>query len=152
MDRAASVRGPSPGWVNVTHGVEMRSLVEGEGNALMLYRIAPGLQFRPHRHDFPEYGTIVLGRGRLLLADGGQDLLEGDSYFVPRGVDHGFESAEQSGPVVILHVSMGHGSVSRTSTFLRMVDHTRTIVRAAGEPRNELLPTGVGLEPMGPTP
>lgn len=134
MGKSSGTRAPSPEWRAVAQGVEIRPLVEGEGNALVLYRIAPGLTFQVHRHDFPEYGTLVLGRGRLLLGDRTEELLEGDSYYVPSGASHGFESALQSGPVVILHVAVGHGRKLRTSILGYLQGQARSLVRPSGQP------------------
>lgn len=111
----------------------MRPLVEGAGTGLFLYRLEPGLEFRPHRHDFPEYGTLILGRGRLLLDGGARELSEGDSYYVPANVDHGFDSPVQPGPVVLLHVVVGEGGAPLQGMLSRVVERTRTVV--ADEPK-----------------
>lgn len=111
----------------------MRPLVEGAGTGLFLYRLEPGLEFRPHRHDFPEYGTMILGRGRLLLDGGARELSEGDSYYVPANVDHGFDSPVQPGPVVLLHVVVGEAGSSRQSMLDRVVERTRTVVGRAAD-------------------
>ncbi len=115
-------------WVKVEPGLEMRPLVEGGGTALVLYRLEPGVTFRPHRHPNPEYGTLILGRGRLLLEGTNRVLEEGDSYYVPRDVEHGFDSPPQPGPVVLLHVVVGEGSELRPEIFRRVVDRTRQVV------------------------
>jgi len=134
MVASGGVKAPSKGWVSAATGIEIRSLVEGEGNALVLFRIAPGMAFSTHQHDFPEYGTLVSGRGKLVLPDGPQDILEGDSYYVPSGTVHGFESVEQTGPVVLLHVSVGGSGKARRPMFRHLLGQSRelALVRPGG--------------------
>jgi quercetin dioxygenase-like cupin family protein len=139
----STARKPSKsGWVKVTPGVEMRALVEGEGTALVLYRIEPGLQFAPHSHRFPEYGTIVVGRGKLLLEKAPRDVREGDSYYIPSGLNHGFETYPGS-PVVMLHVAVGLAAPLRVPMFRHLEGRTRALVRriasANAEPVPELI-------------
>jgi len=139
MPGAAAKRTVSSGWVKVTPGVEMRALVEGEGTALVLYRIDAGLRFTPHSHRFPEYGTIVAGRGRLLLDRGTRELKEGDSYYIPSGLNHGFESAEGV-PVVMLHVAVGIATPLRVPMFRHLQGRTRALVRAMVDRASEPSP------------
>ncbi len=128
MGATRSALPPSDRWVRVEPGLEMRALVEGGGTALVLYRIEPGVTFRPHRHPAPEYGTVILGRGRLLLEGGRRTLAEGDSYYVPKDVEHGFDSPPQPGPVVLLHVVVNDVLEARSEIFRRVVDRTRAVV------------------------
>lgn len=130
-----SVRRSTRGWVKVTAGVEMRRLVEGEGTALVLYRLEPGLRFSPHHHPFPEYGTLVLGEAVVLLPAKNRPVGEGDSYYIPTGMEHGLETRGKTGPIVILHVAAGPSAPVRTPMFRHLVGHTRALVRSlAREP------------------
>ncbi len=128
MARGDLERTQDDGWVKVKPGIEMRSLVEGAGTALVLYRIEPGRNFIPHTHPFPEYGTVILGRGRLLLDGRPQELLEGNSYFVPKDIPHGFDSPPQPGPIVLLHVVVERELTGPPLTFRRMMARTREVV------------------------
>lgn len=109
--------------------MEIRSLVEGGGTVLVLYRIVPGTEFVAHRHEFPEYGSFILGRGRLLVDGESRELSEGDSYYIPAGADHGFDSPLQPGPVVVLHVSVGREGDPDTGMFRELVKCTRSVAR-----------------------
>jgi hypothetical protein len=109
----------------------MRALVEGEGTALVLYRIDPNRRFAAHRHPFPEYGTMVAGRGRLLLETGAREVREGDSYFIPSGLSHGFESHAGPNSVVMLHVAVGLATRLRASMFRHLVGRTQASLREA---------------------
>ena len=118
-------------WVRAGPGVEMRSLVEGEGTALVLYRISGGLTFASHRHRFPEYGTVVAGRGQLLLERGPRGLREGDSYYVPSGMGHGLAVPAGKEPMVILHVAVGIAAPVRAPMFRHLYSQTRSLLRTA---------------------
>lgn len=121
---------PSPsGWVAVTEGVTMRPLVEGEGTALILYRIDPEVRLEPHTHAFPEYGTVVYGRGTLTIDGRSRAVNESDSYYIPSNLRHGLDVDPKGGPMVILHVavSLPRGAPS----FHQMLERTRAVVRRA---------------------
>jgi quercetin dioxygenase-like cupin family protein len=121
------------GWLWAGPGVEMRSLVEGEGTALVLYRVGPGRTFASHRHRFPEYGTVVSGRAELLLDTGPRPLRDGDSYYVPSGIGHGLAVPAGKEPIVILHVAVGIGAPVRAPMFRQLYRQTRSLLRAALE-------------------
>jgi len=120
----------SRGWVKVTRGVEMRRLIEGEGTALVLYRLEPDIRFTPHHHPFPEYGTVVLGEAEVLLPGKVRPIHEGDSYYIPTNMEHGLETRGTGGPVVLLHVAAGPAAPVRTPMFRHLVGHTRALVRS----------------------
>lgn len=127
----SGARDRRPSWVAAGPGVEMRPLVEGEGTALVLYRVGAGLSFAPHRHRFPEYGTVVSGRGQLLLDGGPRDLREGDSYYVPSGLGHGLVVPAGKEPIVLLHVAVGLAAPLRAPMFRHLYRQTRSILRGA---------------------
>jgi quercetin dioxygenase-like cupin family protein len=95
---------PAPGWTAVADGVQVRHMVEGNGCSISLYRIGPGRRFERHGHPFPELGVLLAGRGRLLIGDEERKLREGDSFYVPGGLPHGFVVAP-GGPVVVMNVT-----------------------------------------------
>ena len=129
MIGSSPARMPPTRWLKVAEGVEMRPMVEGEGTALVLYRIAPGVRFAPHTHRFPEYGTLIRGHGRVLFDHGAKELGEGDSYYLPSGLSHGFDSPPQDGPVVMLHVAVGLAAQVRTSMVRHLAGQSRACVR-----------------------
>lgn len=119
--------GRSRRWQRAGGGVEMRPLVEGEGTALMLYRIAPGSKLKVHTHRFPEYGTVLSGHGVFHLPEGLHDLHPGDTYYIPTGIPHGFEVAERSEAVVMLHVAVGLAAQLRAPMFRHLLKQTRAV-------------------------
>jgi quercetin dioxygenase-like cupin family protein len=127
-------QGSRGSWVKVGPGVEMRGLVEGEGTALVLYRIDPGVRFAPHSHRFPEYGTIIVGRGRFLLGGKLREVREGDSYYIPSGLEHGFESTGRDGPVVMLHVAVGLAAPLRVPMLRHLEGNSRSLIRRLAGP------------------
>jgi len=137
MPVARAKRATRGNWVKVGPGVEMRGLVEGEGTALVLYRIDPGIRFAPHSHRFPEYGTIIVGRGRLLLGGKPREVREGDSYYIPSGLEHGFESTSRDGPVVMLHVAVGLAAPLRVPMLRHLEGNSRALIRRLVEPAAE---------------
>jgi len=123
---AADTPGESA-WIPVVDGVAMRSLVEGEGTALILYRIDPEVHLEPHSHAFPEYGTVVYGRGKLTVDGHPRTVQESDSYYIPSNLRHGLEIDPKGGPMVILHVAV---SLPRSSpSFHQMIERTRAVAK-----------------------
>lgn len=121
----------SAGWVRIEDGVEIRRLVEGAGTALVLYRMEAGSEFPLHRHPHPEYGTVILGRGRLVLENGFKELNEGDSYYIPANVAHGAWLPPQPNPLVVLHVVVTDDREVTEDMFKEMVREARETFRAA---------------------
>jgi len=137
MPAAKAKRAARGGWIRLGPGVEIRGLVEGEGTALVLYRIEPGVRFAPHSHRFPEYGTIIVGRGRLLLGGKPREVREGDSYYIPSGLEHGFEATGRDGPVVMLHVAVGLATPLRVPMLRHLEGNSRSLIRRLAEPATE---------------
>lgn len=119
-------------WIPVVDGIAMRSLVEGEGTSLILYRIDPEVHLEPHSHAFPEYGTVVYGRGTLTLDGHSRSVHESDSYYIPSNLRHGLEVDPKGGPMVILHVAV---SLPRSSpSFHQMIERTRAVAKRTAPP------------------
>ena len=86
-------------------GIRARTMVEGNGAAIILYRMEPGRKFARHRHPFPELGVVLIGHGHLLVGDERRSIREGDSFFFPGDVLHGIE-VDESGPLVSINVTL----------------------------------------------
>jgi quercetin dioxygenase-like cupin family protein len=80
-------------------------MVEGSGSSIFLYRLGPGRRFERHSHPFPELGVVLAGRGRALIGDEERTLREGDSFYFPAGMPHGFE-VDVSGPAVLMNFAV----------------------------------------------
>lgn len=96
---------PPPGWITLASGIHVRKMVEGNATAIDLYQMEPGGRFEPHRHHYAELGVVLSGRGTLRI--GGEDRLlrEGDSFYIPGDIPHGFV-VESARPVVLLNVTV----------------------------------------------
>jgi quercetin dioxygenase-like cupin family protein len=84
----------------------MRRMVEGDGASIVLYRIEPGTSFATHVHPFAELGVVLAGEGRFELPDEARVLREGDSFYIPADVPHGFTVPEGTATVVMINVTV----------------------------------------------
>ena len=96
---------PASEWVDLGGGIRARTMVEGNGAAIILYRMDPGRKFSRHRHPFSELAVVLIGRGHLLVGDERRSIREGDSFFFPGDVLHGIE-VDESGPLVSINVTL----------------------------------------------
>lgn len=80
-------------------------MVEADGSSIILYRLDPGRRFARHEHPFHELGVVLAGQGRLLIAEEGRRVGEGDSFYIPGGTPHGFE-VDADNPVVLMNVTV----------------------------------------------
>jgi quercetin dioxygenase-like cupin family protein len=100
-------------WRTLGPGVRVRHLVDGDGTALRLYQLEPGADFDLHAHDFSELGMVLSGAGTFLLDGDDRPTEAGDSFFFPAGMRHGFRTAPQAGPVLMLNVETGAAPTAR---------------------------------------
>ncbi|HTP54942.1 MAG TPA: cupin domain-containing protein [Thermoplasmata archaeon] len=96
---------PAPGWTALAGGVHVRRMVDGNGSSISLYHMAQGRRFELHEHPFAELGVVLAGEGTLLVVDEERPLREGDSFYIPGGIPHGFAVGSDR-PVVMLNVSV----------------------------------------------
>jgi quercetin dioxygenase-like cupin family protein len=96
---------PLSEWVDLGGGIRARTMVEGNGAAIILYRMDPGRRFARHRHPYPELGVVLIGRGHVLIGEERRPIREGDSFFFPGNVLHGIE-VDESGPLVSINVTL----------------------------------------------
>ncbi len=102
-------------------------MVEGSGTAVVFYRIDPGVEFVSHRHEFAELGVVLSGRARISVGSAERDLREGDSFYVPPDVEHGFSVAPGGPPVMLLDIStagLGSGEARVTPRVLEYAQDT----------------------------
>jgi quercetin dioxygenase-like cupin family protein len=94
---------PPPEWLTIASGIQARPMVEGNGSSIILYRMEPGRLFERHTHPFPELGVVLAGRGLVLVADEKRSVREGDAFYLPSGIPHGFE-VDAGGPALLMNV------------------------------------------------
>jgi len=77
-------------------GVERKTLVHGENTLMTEFRLRKGSLLPHHSHPHEQTGFLVKGRIRLSIGADTHEVLPGDSWCIPGGVDHGAEILEDS--------------------------------------------------------
>ena len=90
------VKQSGAGFRRLTDGIEIKTLAYGERTLMVEFRLRQGHEFPRHQHPHEQTGYLV--RGHIHLSFGGQvhDVLPGDSWSIPGGVEHGGEFLEDS--------------------------------------------------------
>jgi len=125
---------PAPEWAALSNGVHVRSMIEGNGVSILLYRIEPGHRFARHQHPYPELGVVLVGRGRALFGDEERTLREADSYYFPAGMPHSF-TAEGEGPTVVMGVTIPLPPGIPGPLGSDVIQRAKKLVRGARAPR-----------------
>lgn len=66
-----------------------------EGCLLVLNTCAPGMEVRPHAHDFDQVALILSGHGRFHVGEEGHPVGPGSALFIPAGVTHCIEPDDE---------------------------------------------------------
>lgn len=75
-------------WHEILPGVRRRILASGEGQMLVLYRIAPNTTFPWHHHPHRQSGTVLAGGGRFRVGEETWTITRGSAYYIPGDVPH----------------------------------------------------------------
>jgi quercetin dioxygenase-like cupin family protein len=121
---------PAPGWTALAGGVHVRRMVDGNGISINLYHMEQGRRFELHDHPFAELGAVLAGEGTMLIVDEERPLREGDSFYIPGGIPHGFAVGPAS-PVVLLNVSVPPLPPTAEPPQSTAFRHAALVVRAA---------------------
>lgn len=71
--------------------------VDGEGNKMMVGRLAPGSSLGLHRHVINAEAIYVLsGEGVMHTDEGDEYLKAGECTFCPKGHEHSFENRSEN--------------------------------------------------------
>lgn len=76
----------------VTDGVYLADLAEGEKACMKYWRVEPGATLPTHRHDNEQIGYVISGRLTALVEGEEIPLEPGDSYAFPSDELHGAEN------------------------------------------------------------
>jgi quercetin dioxygenase-like cupin family protein len=89
------------GYRRLTEGIDIKTLAFGEKTLMVEFRLRQGHEFPRHMHPHEQTGDLL--RGHIRLSFGGQvyDVLPGDSWSIPGGVEHGGEFLEDSTAVEV---------------------------------------------------
>jgi quercetin dioxygenase-like cupin family protein len=84
------------GYTPAVSGIEQKTLVYGERTLMTEFLLKKGSRLPRHSHPHEQTGYLVSGRIRLLIGPEGNDMMPGDSWCIPGGVEHGAEILEDS--------------------------------------------------------
>ena len=84
------------GYTRAVAGIEMKTLVHGERTLMTEFVLKKGSQLPHHSHPHEQIGYLVNGRMRLSIGSEKNDVMPGDSWCIPSGVEHGAEILEDS--------------------------------------------------------
>jgi len=84
------------GYTTVVSGIERKTLVHGARTLLTEFVLAKGGLLPPHTHPHEQTGYLVRGRICLTVGQKTYDVLPGDSWCIPGGVEHRAEILEDA--------------------------------------------------------
>ena len=84
------------GYIQVTEGIERKTLVYGEATLMTEFRLKKGHNLPQHAHPHEQTGYLVRGHIRLTIGEETVEALPGDSWCVPGDIPHGAEILEDS--------------------------------------------------------
>jgi quercetin dioxygenase-like cupin family protein len=84
------------GYILAIPGIEQKTLVYGERTLMTEFLMKKGSRLPQHSHPHEQTGYLVNGRIRLSIGSEANDVMPGDSWCIPSGVEHGAEILEDS--------------------------------------------------------
>ena len=84
------------GYALALKGIERKTLVYGERTLMTEFLLKKGSTLPRHSHPHEQTGYLVKGRIRLSIGAEEYDAQPGDSWCIPRDVEHGAEIIEDS--------------------------------------------------------
>ena len=84
------------GYAVPLEGIEMKTLVYGEKTLMTEFVLKKGSTLPLHSHPHEQTGYLVKGRIRLTIGSEEHDVMPGDSWCIPEGVEHGAKIIEDS--------------------------------------------------------
>jgi unsaturated pyranuronate lyase len=84
------------GYRRLTEGIQIKPLVYGEKMLMVEFLLRRGHELARHTHPHEQTGYLVKGHIRFSVGDEIHNVLPGDSWCVPGGVEHGGEVIEDS--------------------------------------------------------
>jgi quercetin dioxygenase-like cupin family protein len=84
------------GYTLAVPGTERKTLVHGERTLMTEFILEKGSRLPHHSHPHEQTGYLVKGRLRLSIGPEEYDVIPGDSWCIPSGVEHGAEVLEGS--------------------------------------------------------
>ena len=84
------------GYTVAIPGISQKTLVYGERTLMTEFLLKKGSRLPNHSHPHEQTGYLVTGRIRLSIGAQEYDVMPGDSWCIPSGVEHNAEILEDS--------------------------------------------------------
>ena len=84
------------GFEEMFEGINRKTLAYGEKTLMTEFLLKKGNRLPQHSHPHEQTGYLVNGRIRLSIGSEEYDVMPGDSWCIPSGVEHGAEILEDS--------------------------------------------------------
>ncbi len=89
------------GYAVAIEGIKMKTLVYGEQTLMVEFLLEKGSDLPLHAHPHEQTGYLVKGHLRLSIGAEKKDVLPGDSWCIPGGVEHGAEVMADSAAIEV---------------------------------------------------
>lgn len=84
------------GYIEAVDGIYRKTLVWGNNALLTEFKLAGGKILPVHKHDEEQVGYLVSGHIILQIDNKKYDMLPGDSWAIPGGIEHSAEIVTDS--------------------------------------------------------
>jgi quercetin dioxygenase-like cupin family protein len=84
------------GYTPAVPGISQKTLVYGERTLMTEFLLKKGSRLPKHSHSHEQTGYLVTGRICLSIGSQEYDVMPGDSWCIPSGLEHGAEILEDS--------------------------------------------------------
>ncbi|MGE5458973.1 MAG: cupin domain-containing protein [Methanobacterium sp.] len=84
------------GYLEALNGIRRKTLTWGDNALLTEFVLAGGKKLPLHKHDEEQVGYLVSGHIILSINNEKYDMLPGDSWAIPGGIEHAAEIIEDS--------------------------------------------------------
>lgn len=84
------------GYAPAVPGIERKTLVYGNKTLMTEFLLKKGSRLPPHDHPQEQTGYLVSGHIRLTIGTEEKEMMPGDSWCIPGGVEHGAEILEDA--------------------------------------------------------
>lgn len=84
------------GYLEAIDGIYRKSLTWGNNALLTEFKLTGGKKLPLHKHDEEQVGYLVSGHIILTIDNEKYDILPGDSWAIPGGIEHSAEIVQDS--------------------------------------------------------
>jgi quercetin dioxygenase-like cupin family protein len=86
----------SEGYRNPLPGITQKTISYGDKTLMVEFRLQKDSFLPRHAHPHEQIGYLVSGHLRLYIGGEPHDVLPGDSWCIPGGVEHGADALEDT--------------------------------------------------------